>query len=325
MTAPAMTTTDGSPSFGADTIKTALYGQALEAYRSKNVFRAASDIRVDESDVPVRGNPIQFTKINALAVQTAALSETADPTHLAITPATVTISLVEYGATTKPTKKLRLTSFLNIPLVATGEVASNMEESLDIVARNVLNAGTNVQYVGQTSRAAITAANTLAAANIRRARNFLAKNNSPFPMSQAFGAVPGYIGIIHPDPGYDLRVESGQQAWSAPQIYREGGNNGVWTGELGMLDGVVIVENANQQVLANAGAGGTVEVYINTFVGRQALGEAVGEAQHLVVAGPFDDLQRFISIGWYGLLGLGIVRQESLLRIESSSSLATNV
>jgi len=324
MTAPNMTTTDGSPSFGADTIKTALFMQALEAYRARNIFRAAADIEYDDSPSPVRGNPVQFTKINALAVQTTPLSETADPTHLAITPATVTISLVEYGATTKGTKKLRLTSFLNLPLTTTREIAANMEESLDLVARAVLNAGTNVIYVGQTSRAAITAANTLTAAHIRRARNQLAKNNVPFPMSVAYGGVPGYVGILHPNPGYDLRVESGQQAWSAPQIYREG-QSGIWTGEMGMLDGVVLVENANQQELINAGATATVDVYINTFFGHQALGEAVGEAQHLVVAGPFDDLQRFVSIGWYGLLGFGVIRQESLFRIESASSLGVNV
>lgn len=318
MTAPGNTTTDGAPAIGSRVVKEVFNRRALFAFRAANVFRAVADTKAADYQSPMPGNPVTFNKIRALAAVTAAISETADPTHVALQSDTVSITLAEYGSTVKPTKKLRLTSFLNLDTDAVVEVTDNMEESVDLVARNVLEAGTNVLYVGQASRAAIAATNTMTANHIRRARAELAGGKAPPPAGSTM-----YVGYLHPDVSYDLQAESGQQAWSAPQIYREG-QSGIWTGELGALGGVRLVENANASMIADAGAGSLVDVYLSTFVGLQALGEAVGEAQHVVIAGPFDDLQRFVSIGWYALLGYGRIREESIFRIESASSIGAN-
>jgi len=43
-----------------------------------------------------------------------------------------------------------------------------------------------------------------------------------------------------------------------------------------------------------------------------------------VIAGPFDDLQRFVSFGWYAMLGYGRIRENSLTRYETSSSIGAN-
>jgi N4-gp56 family major capsid protein len=312
-----MTSTEAAPSFGDATIKAAFDAAALIAFRGQNMYREIASVKRDLSDTPQAGNPITFTKIDALAPQTTELSETADPTHRSVKPSQVSVTLKERGDSVKMTKKLRITSFINLDMEVPAEVGRSMEESLDIIARDVLVAGTNVIFVGQTAQADIVAGNTLTAAHVRRIRAELAGGKAPPPDGQ-----PMYVGFPHPDVSYDLQQESGQQAWSAPQIYREGAQ-GVWTGELGALGGVILVENANAPILADAGAA-AVDVYQTVFVGQQALGEAIGEAQHMVVAGPFDDLQRFVSVGWYGLLGYGIVRQESLWRVESASSIGAN-
>ena len=318
MPAPSMTTADSAGTFGGDTVKQVFNRAALDAFRAANVYRAVADVKWDESDDPMPANPVTFTIVSAVAPATSAISETVEPTPANISDTQKSITLAEYGNAFKPSKKFKLTSFLNLDTAIPREVGAHMEESIDIIARDVLVGGTNVLYAGAaTSRATVAATHNLTANNVRRARAFLAgKNAPPPPGSQA------YVSFIHPDIDYDLQAESGQQAWSAPHVYSD--PQAMYTGEIGMLGGVRFVENANAKNFVNAGVGSTVDVYITLFVGLQALGEAVGEAQHVVIAGPFDDLQRFVSIGWYGMLGYGRIREDSLTRYEAASSIGAN-
>jgi len=319
-----MTTSDAGGTLGGDTVKEVFNRSAFEAYRAENVYRRVADVKWDEAAGPMPGNPVTFSLITAIAPQTTPLSETVEPTPGNISDATKSITLAEYGHAVKPTHKLKVTSFLGLDLIAVGEITANMEESVDIIARDVLVAGSNVLWAGDaTSRITLEMGTTddiLAANNVRRARAFLAGKNAPPPPGSNM-----YLSFIHPDVNYDLQAESGQQAWSAPHVYADPG--AIYTGEIGALSGVRFVENANAKIWADQGSGSpgsTLDVYATIFVGRQALGEAVGTPQHVVIAGPFDDLQRFVSIGWYALLGYGRIREDSLLRYESLSSIGAN-
>ena len=62
-------------------------------------------------------------------------------------------------------------------------------------------------------------------------------------------------------------------------------------------------------------------VYRSYFAGQQALAEAVAEEPHTVIGPVTDKLMRFRPIGWYGVLGFAIYRQEALYRLESNSSI----
>jgi len=313
-----MTTGDAGGTIGGDTVKTTFNRIALEAYHAENVYRAVADVKWDENSDPMPGNPVTFTIISALAVATTPISETVEPTPVNVSDTQKSITLAEYGNAVKPSKKLKLTSFLNMDLAVPQEVSKNMEESVDIVARDILVAGTNVFYSGSaSSRATVTAASNFSAANARRCRQFLVGKNTPPPPGSNL-----YVGYIHPDVSYDLMGETGQAAWTAPHAYVDTMN--FYAGEIGSFNGVRWVENANARFFADAGSPGTVDVYATIVCGRQALGEAVGEAQHMVISGPFDDLQRFISIGWYGMLGFGRIRENSLVRFESASSIGAN-
>jgi N4-gp56 family major capsid protein len=61
----------------------------------------------------------------------------------------------------------------------------------------------------------------------------------------------------------------------------------------------------------------------NTIVcGQQALAEAVAEEPHVVIGNVTDKLMRFRPMGWYGVLGFAVYRDEALYRITSGSSIA---
>lgn len=67
----------------------------------------------------------------------------------------------------------------------------------------------------------------------------------------------------------------------------------------------------------------TVKVYRTIVAGKQALAEAVAEEPHVVIGPVVDKLMRFRPIGWYGVLGFKIYRQEALYRIATASSIAS--
>lgn len=320
MVAPSMTTASGAGFIGGDTVKGVFNTAALHAYRAMNVFRRNADIKWagGPGAEPMPGSSITYTLISALAPATSTLAEATEPSAVDIADTQKPVTLAEYGNAVKHTKKLRLTSFLSLDLEVPREIGANMEESLDIVARDVLVAGTNVLYGGAaTSRATVAATHTLAGNNLRRANAFLRGKNTP-----GLGGMKQYVGIGHPDVSYDLQVETGQQAWSFPH-----GNvdpAAIYEGEVGTFANIRWVENANSRNFVDAGVGSTVDVYATLIIGQQALGEAVAEAQHVVLSGPFDDLQRFVSVGWYALLGFGRIRENSLLRYETASSIGAN-
>jgi len=63
------------------------------------------------------------------------------------------------------------------------------------------------------------------------------------------------------------------------------------------------------------------KVFNTYFAGQQALAEAVAEEPHVVIGPVVDKLMRHRPLGWYGVLGFSIYRDESLYRVETSSSI----
>ena len=63
------------------------------------------------------------------------------------------------------------------------------------------------------------------------------------------------------------------------------------------------------------------KVFNTYFAGQQALAEAVAEEFHVVIGPVVDKLMRHRPLGWYGVAGWSIYRDEALYRIESTSSI----
>jgi N4-gp56 family major capsid protein len=63
-------------------------------------------------------------------------------------------------------------------------------------------------------------------------------------------------------------------------------------------------------------------VFNTIFCGAQAMAEAVAEEPHVVIGNVTDKLMRFRPMGWYGVLGFAVYRNEALFRVTSGSSIA---
>jgi len=311
-----------------NTVQAAYEQLAYFALRSELLFDQAADVQPTNQSMP--GSSVVFTKFADLAAATSALTETSDVTPVAMSDSQVTVTLAEYGNSINTTAKLRGTSFLDVDAAAANIIGYNAGDSLDQIVRDVLAGGTNVIYGGggssdETSRTNIEVEDIVEANDIRKVTAALRGANVP-----TFNGY--YMGFIHPDVSYDLRRETGNASWNAPHVNVD--TAGIYNGEIGMFESVRFIETPRAKVFTDASNGtsttGTIDVYCTHVMGRQSLAKAYSAvdgngAFPKIVEGPVVDvLRRFNPMGWYWLGGYGRFREESLRRIESSSSIGAN-
>jgi len=299
--------------------------KAYYALRPQLYFDAVSDVKTtDQSYV---GSAVTFTIQSDLAAASTALNESTDVTPVAMADSQVTLTLAEYGNAIQLSALELGTSFIPLDPVAANVIGFNAGLSIDTVARDVLKAGTNVRYslgtgVAPLGRSSVTPSNTFGAADVRRARVDLVDANVP-----QIGNL--YCGFMHPDVSYDLRGTTGSSAWRDPHTYSQPGE--IWSGEIGVFEGVRFIETPRAPLFADAGSSTTLtDVYRTIFLGRQALAKTWstangnGDMPRIFPTPIIDMLRRFPGMAWYWLGAYGIFRQASVRGVESASSVGAN-
>lgn len=314
--------------------------QATTAYERLAYFPLRDELYFDNcADVkPTRqshpGSAVLFNIYNDMAPAITALSQTVDVDAVAITDAEVTVSLNEYGNAAITSARIRGFSYLIVSSDVANVIGFNAGLSFDCLARNPLLAGTNVRYGGAaTSRVTVAAGHIIDAADVRRAATDLTNRSVQRVMNGYYKA------YIAPDVAYDLRTETGAAAWRDPHVYSQ--PEQIWNGEVGAFESFSFIETPRLHApnltaalggpggFVDGGVGGTVDVYPTLFMGRQALAKtwssAVSGPQPQIILGAVvDKLRRFVPVGWYWLGGFGRFRENSLVRVESSSSIGAN-
>lgn len=307
--------------------QTAYELMAYYSLRPEMYYDAVAD--VEPTNQAMVGSAVTFTIQSDIAFVSTSLNESTDVSAVALSDSTVSLTLAEYGNAVITTALGRGTSFLDIDKIVQNVLGYNAGGSIDTIVRNILQAGTNVNYsIGTNSgpaaaaRNQITPTNTVGAADFRNARATLMRNNVP--------RINGYyMAFIHPDVAYDLQGQTGTNTWSDPHAYSA--PDEIWNGELGAFQGFRFIETPRAPVFADAGSSTTLtDVYRTICLGRQALAKAYSyvdgnTAFPTIVPGPITDhLRRLVPWGWYWLGAYGVFRQQSLLGIESSSSIGLN-
>jgi N4-gp56 family major capsid protein len=305
-----------TPSNAAGLVQKA-YDRLVEfELRATPLIRSVADKKPARQAMP--GSSVALQIYNDLAVAKTALSEDVDPTAVALaTPDIVTVTLNEYGNATVVTRKLQLMSLADVDPAVANILAFNMADSIDELAQDALIAGTNVLYATggstvATTTSGITSDDTITAADIRKAVAKLRTNKANGRKGSMY-----WCGI-HPEVSHDLRAQSGSANWRLPHEYSAQSN--IWAGEIGNFEGAYFIESP--RLRKGADGASSIPVYRTFLAGQQALAEAVAEEPHVVIGPVVDKLMRQRPIGWYGVLGHAIYRQEALFRIESASSIA---
>jgi len=269
-----------------------------------------------------RGAVINFNKTNSLALADTPIDESVDITASVLSDSDTPITLSEYGNAAKTTAKLRATGMIELDPIVAETIGVNAGQSMDSVASLPFFAGTQVAYGGvATSRITIAATSKMSAHLVRLAFARLSAASVPRLGGGYFGA------ILHPDVAIDLKEETGQGAWRTPREYVDPAN--IYNGELGEFEGFRFVVSPRARMLANASST-TVDVYQSAFFGGQAIakgystGGDYGEQPAFGLTPTTDNLERFKGMYWKHFVGYGVFRNESLFRVESSSSIGVN-
>jgi N4-gp56 family major capsid protein len=238
-------------------------------------------------------------------------------------PTSVTLTPNEYGNVTIASVKVGATSFMDVDADQIDAIKYNMRDTLDVLVRNTISAGTNVRYAnGKTSTGTVTSQDNIKSSDVRFIVAKLRGNAAPTRRGELY-----WCGI-HPDVSHDLRAETGSGSWQNAHQYAAPGV--FWPGEIGVYEGCFFVESARMKTHQDGGDGtdsGTNAdvVYDTIFAGKEFLAEGVVIEPEVRVGVVPDKLNRFHPLGWYGFLGWTRFREKCGYRLEAGSSISTVV
>lgn len=306
-----MTSTASMPGL----VQTAFDRYVEFALRSQPLLRGIVDKHPVQQAMP--GSVVTLSLYNDLAPTTATLVETEDTTHTELPDVTqVPITLLERGRSVVKTRVLGEFSLADVDPAIANQIAYNLADSMDAVVYGVAKSGSNVAYgsggtTDPTTFDTIGNEDKITAADIRKV---VAKMRAASVLPRVGNLYGAYI---HPEVAHDLRAESGPGNWEDITKYTSSAPQ--QQGVLGVLHGAYIVETPRVTPSVNDL---DTSVYTSLIVGQQALAEAVAVEPGVVIGPVTDNLNRFRKLGWYGLLGHAVYRDDALWRIESSSTIA---
>jgi N4-gp56 family major capsid protein len=314
------------------------YDKAFEfGLRALPTYRTIADKRPVSVNNP--GDSVTFSLYSDLAAATTPLTETVDPDSVAIgNPSRVSVTLEEYGNAAIMTRRLQLTSLSDVDKALANILAFNMVDSIDTLVQDALRAGSQVlRRAGgaytYTAPGGVAGAPSSVVTTDTLTTEAVTSTVARLRAQKVLPRVGDlYRCDLHPYVAHDLRAETGSAGWVVPHEMTDAGVGNIWKGTIGTYQGAVFVENPraySAQDGADAdGAGAGVEltrVFRTYFTGQQALAEAVNEEFHMVIGEVTDKLKRLRPVGWYGMAGWGVYRQEAVTRVETAASLQPTV
>ena len=263
------------------------------------------------------GDTINFRKFNSLEAATTPLTEGVTPAGKSLNITAITATVAQYGDFVEISDKLDMVG-IDPVLTETGQVLGEQAGlTLDTIVRDVVAAGTNVQYAnGKTSRATVGKADVLNSTEIRKAVRTLRKANAK-PIDGK-----SYVGIVGPDAEFDLMADP---LWQ--DVSKYAASTQIFDGELGKLAGVRFVRTSNAPVFAGEGAS-SADVHATMIIGKDAHGvidiEGSSKPEMIVKphgsAGSADPLNQRATSGWKALYTAKRLEELSMVRIEHGAT-----
>ena len=267
------------------------------------------------------GKKIEFRRYGALPKALPPLTEGVTPDGRKLTVTAIEAEVHQYGDYVALSDVLDLTAIDNNVLEATKAIGNQAGLTLDTITRNILQAGTNVQYCPKigasgttavTSRADIDATCKLTVDEIKKAVATLKANNVP----KISGS---YVAIIHPYAAYDLMSDPN---WEEMHKYTSAEN--MYEGEIGRIAGVRFVESSEALIVKTST---NPAVFCTLVLGENAYGitEVTGGGLKTIIkqlgsAGTADPLDQRSTVGWKAMQTAEILQQNYMIRIESGGA-----
>lgn len=303
----------------------------MKTFYDRNLLENAEPMLVHDQwaqtrDIPKNGGKkIEFRRFEQLPKALTPLTEGVTPAGQELSVSKLEAEVKQYGGYVPTSDILSMTAIDNVIVETTDIIGSQAGRTLDTISREIMNAGTNVQYAeGQVaSREAITSEMKLTVAAVKRAVRFLKKQNA--------AKINGdYVAIIHPDCAYDL---TNDPKWIDVVKYKN--PERIYNGEIGKIEGVRFVESTEAKIFPLAGAeenGKKIDVYSTLFFGAHAYAttKVAGGGLETIIkplgsGGTADPLNQRATIGWKAMKVTEILSQQYMVRIETASTFSDGV
>ena len=220
-----------------------------KTFYDKNLIRLTKPELVHDQfgqkkPIPKRGGKtIEFRKFSPLGKAVTPLVEGVTPKGNSLEVTAITAKVEQYGDYITVSDMLDLTAIDNTMAETSELLAAQAGVTLDTITREIINAGTNVQY----GESAVDARYLLEGGKeegnhyltvdcIKRAVRALKKNNA----KKIDGS---YVAIIHPDITYDITSDP---LWENVKTYCD--PKDMYNGEIGRLHGVRFVETSEAKI-----------------------------------------------------------------------------
>ena len=288
----------------------AFYDKALLTVLRQTEF--GFDRYAQKKQIPQgNGRVVNFRKLGKLAPALTPLTEGVTPDGATASKTNITATVEQYGDYMSFSDRVNFEEIDPVISGYTVEQGHQARETLDIIVREILSAGTNVFYANsKTARSGLITGDKFSLMDVRKIVRFFKKNHIK-PV-----AGTDYICYISPDTKFDLMDD--------PEFRKamEFGNNAkpLQDNEVARMFGVRFIEVVNAKVFPAAG-GGTpaADVQAAIVIGRNAFGttEISGQGnvknitKGLGSAGTNDPLDQRQTIGWK-VNAFGAVRLEEL-------------
>ena len=299
----------------------ALDDNAVVAFTQAFILESEQAQVLDANVVSIQENinakSFNFPRFGTLAPVTSALTELDDPVSTALADSEIIILPLEYGNVVTTTKLSNLQRGGRTDVAAAALVGRNAGRSQDKICMLEMDTvGGGQTIITAASEAALVATDVVTGAFLETAYNKLARASIPAIGDQ-------YIMVAHDDVISDIREDAAASGgWT--DINKYGAADRVLQNEVGMYKGFRILRQNDATLTADAGAA-NVDSYRSYFVGSNAVGKAVSQPAGLTITGPYDKLNRFLNIGWYGVFAYQIVEANALVLGISASSRGANV
>ena len=315
----------------------------MKTYYDKELIRLASAKLVHDQfaqtrDIPKNGGKtIEFRQFNPLPKALTPLTEGVTPDGQKATVTYKTSEVAQYGAYLPYSDVLDLTAIDPIVLEYTRLNADQAGRTLDTITRDVVNAGTQVNYVGdRLSRSLLQSTDTLTPYDLEFAAALLKGANTPDIQGG------GFVAICHPYVVFDLRTSK-----DFIEAHKYAAVDELFNGEVGRIGNVRVVESTEAKIWNDSTcpviseavpASGTTpavpakyrSVFSTLVVGAEAYATTKvtgGGLQQIIkpIGSGDDPLNQRGTIGWKAIKTAEILVDSYMVRIESASKFSERV
>lgn len=262
------------------------------------------------------GSTVSIRRFENLAVATTAITEGVIPDGQDLVVVKRQATVAQYGNYVKTTEFLQLVGLDDTVVELSQLLGENAGQSIDIIVRDVVLAGTNVFYANGVASRVLVATNITYNDILRLARTM--KVNKVKKINMGNGKM-GYVFAVDPYVAYDVKNLTEYKEYSKYENSED-----LRMGVIAVLGGMMFVEVDNGKVATGEGAG-AADVHLSCVLGKDAymVPDIDGKSKPSIIvkapgsAGTNDPLDQIASVGWKSTFATLRVEELAILRYES--------